>query len=370
MKTLVIGFVDDAISPFLKGIAIRISYLLSTEIRTAGNLSNYALADDPPDDISIEQKLKFINKHEKDNPDAIQFYQHYKEFQKIYKKDRGKNKELIVLQKKTEKKINEMFSIVLQGIRGILKTAGLGDYKALADSKDYAEYYIRYKDAESENNEDNKLSDVLQLQLDEDDNDPSPIIMLTDIFFSPEFILGTDEMPILNTLSEQGFLQELFPFPNYNDISIADLNTIRFSVNDSLINFQQSVRSFAALHTNPTKAFEYLQSSTLVTAKALTESINKTGLMANYNKLVGTERNLGKLYLGMLPRHLVFKYFEFIKVSQAATIAVLQQLPDEYGQQLMPIFITRVDEAYFAGEVETDNAKATLMPLKKSLIID
>jgi hypothetical protein len=371
MQTLFIGFVDDSVDPSMKGIGIRIAYLLSAQLRIAGNISTYFVIEENLRSMSFEQKIKFIDEREKEQPNRTQFYQHYKNFQKLYKKDRGHNKELIVLQKKTEKSVNDMFNIYLDATLRSIKAAGLLDLKALDESLSYGEYYISYQYAENEGQDYSKLSDILQLNLDEDDNKTPTVFLLNYLFFSEEFKSGDTVMPALNTFSESGFVQELFTFPNYNDFSITDLNTIRFEVNKSLADFQQCINTFTTLNANPAEAFNYLQNDVAPIAKVLAENINNTGLVASYTNLKSSTTAADKLYLGMIPRYVVFKYFEFIKASQEETIAVLHQLPDNENHQLVPVLIVALNTEPAAVEEANDITNAAeSMPLKKSLSID
>jgi hypothetical protein len=370
MKTLIIGFVDDSVNPIFKGITIRIAHLLGEQLRMAGNLSFYAGMEEYMRNISIEQKMKFIEEHEKDNPKALELHQHYKILQKLYRKDKGRDKELIVLKKQIERIINDIYNVKLDEMMDLVKSSGLTDLKTIEAVSTYREYYVSHRAPEINEEECHRLSDILQLKLDEEEDQNPVFIALTDVFFSPEFAAVNDEMPAINAFSEQGFLQELFNYPNYNILSITDLNTIRYAVTDTLTDFQQAVNEFAGLTTRPNEAFDYLQTNIVEKATLLAESMEKTVVIANYKKLISTNQYFGKLYLGMIPRFLVFKYFKYIKASQEETTAVLEQLPDDDVKQLIPVFITSFNGNNLMAKEEADAVKPELIPLKKSLTID
>lgn len=371
MKTLIIGFVDDAVNPIFKGITIRIAHLLAAQLRIAGNLSYYAGMEAYMRNISIEQKMKFIEDHEKDNPKALELHQHYKILQKLYRKDKGRDKELIVLKKQIERIIHDIYNVKLDELMDLVKSSGLTDLKTIETASTYREYYISHRMLETKEEDCHRLSDILQLKLDEEEEDENPtIITLTDTFFSAEFAAVNEEMPAINTFSGNGFVQELFNYPNYNILSITDLNTIRYAVADSLTDFQQAVNEFAGLTTRPVEAFDYLQTNIVDKATILAESMEKTVVIANYKKLISTNQYFGKLYLGMIPRSLVFKYFEYAKVSKEETITVLQQLPDDKLKQLVPVLITSFNANILMPPEETDAVMPAMIPLKKSLSID
>lgn len=370
MKTVCISFVEDAVNPFFKGVTIRIAHLLATQIRIAGNISSYAELEAYMRNISLEQKIKYVEQNERGNPTVEAFYKEYKHFQKIYKKDRGRDKELIVLKKQLEKAIINLFNIRLASTIDFVKTSGLLDLDTIAAASDYREYYIRYHIAETRESDCHRLSDALQLKLAEEDGYNHPILTLTDDFFSPEFAAVNDAMPAINAFSEQGFLQELFDYPNYNVLSITDLNTIRYAVANTLADFQQAVNEFAGLSAQPAEAFAYLQGNIVDIATRLATSMEETAVITNYKKVVTTNTYFGKLYLGMIPRSLVFKYFAHIKVSQEETNAVLEQLSQDDMKQLIPVLISSFSADTLTPNGEADTATPAMMPLKKSLSID
>ncbi len=368
MQTIFIGFLEDAVSPESKGIAIRMGYLLSARLRLAGTISNYYTLNEDLRTISFEYKMKFIDENMNNEPDSVQLYPQYKDFQKVYKKTRGNQKEFIVAKKKLEMNVNGMFNILVDNIAAMIQKAGLTDLKAIEENSSYNEYYIHYRNAENDADGYNKLSDIITLNLDEDDNERTFIFLLTDLFFSNEFNTEENAIPPLNTFSEKGFLQELFTFPDYSNFSVADLNTLRFELKESLEHFQLAVNTFGALNANPAEAFNYLQNNIVNAATSLQGNINKTDIVESYKKLKPNV-NGGKLYLGMIPHHLVFKYFEFIKASQQETIDILNQLPDDERNKFVPVLIATFNKQTPVIET-TAITEAKPMPLKKTLSID
>ncbi len=368
MQTLFIGFVEDDVSPKLKGIAIRMAYLLSARLRLAGTIPNYYTLSEDLRTISFEYKMKFIDENMNNEPDSLQLYPRYKDFQKIYKKDRGNHKEFIVAKKKMEINVNGMFNILVDNIVAMVQKAGLADLKPIEDSSSYSEYYVVYRDAENNTEESNKLSEILTLNLDEEDNKNPTVFVLTDLFLSEKFNSGDNVMPALNAFSEKGFLQELFILPEYNSFSVADLNTVRFELKESLEHFQLAVNKFAKLYINPAEAFNYLQSDVVDAATTLEENINKTEIVTNYKNVPGAA-DVGKLYLGMVPYNRVLKYFEFVKVSQEETIEILNQIPADERNKFIPVLIT-VFNADTVLEETISLTQSQSLPLKKTLSID
>lgn len=366
MQFLFIGFVADAVSPESKGIAIRIAYLLSSRLRLAGTISDYYNMDEDLRTLSIEQKAKLIDEQMAGDAGREKIYNGYRDFQKIYNRERKNRKEFIVAKKQLEKGIHGMFDILVDNIADMLQDAGLADLKLIEESTSYGEYYIHYKDAE--NDDHNKLSDILQLNLDDEDNKYPTIFVLTEAFFSENFEAGVNVKPAVNNFSDAGFLQELFVFPHYNCFSINDLLTIRFEVSDSLQCFQEAVNTFLTLHKYPAEAFAHLRNEVVATATALATAISNTGIIAGNQHVSATSVDAGRLYLGMVPHKLVFKYFEYIKASTETTVKVLDEYPAEKNYQLVPVLIA-------ASGKDTDVAEAgstikAALPLKKTLPIN
>lgn len=369
MQTLFIGFVEDTADPVFQGTAIRIGYMFSEHLRIAGNVSTYYVFEQNMRNLSFEQKIKFIDNREKDQPGHEPFYETYKDFKKLFKGGKVNDKEGIVLKKKIEKNVNDMFNALLNEIMAIIKIAGLTDLSPIENSSSYGEYFVSYRNPEKETDGLNKLSEILKLNLDDDDNKRHYTFLLTGLFFSAGFNAADNEIPSINEFSEKGFLQELFTFPNYNSFSVSDLNTIRFELNERIENFQQAVSSFAQLQANPAKAFNYLQSDVVTAANTLAAGIDKSALVVNYKNLTRTATGFGKLYLGMIPQAMVFKYFKFIKASQEETMAALQQFPDDESHQFVPVLIADVCEQPAVDEA-TGIIEAPSMPLRKTLSID
>lgn len=368
MQTLFIGFVDDSVMPQMKGIAIRIAYLLSTQFRMSGDDSyHFAMAEDMHN-FSFEQKLIFLDEREKGVPEPNNFYQKYKQTQKAFKTPAGYRKEVIVAKKQMEITVDKIFKRIFSNMVKGSEELGLANLKGIQNSLSYGEYYISRLTIESDNENVCRLSEVLQLNLDEEDNKSPFIFILNYPFLLPEFDLGDTIMPKLNSFSENGFLQELFTLSNYNNFSVADLNTIRFEIKSNLENFQQAINVFAALTEKPAEAFDHLQNNIVPAAAALSESLNGTSLIGNYKNFMPAATNIGKLYLGMVPRHVLFKYFEFTKAANEKTIEVLDRLSYEERHLFVPVLITSMNKNFL--EKEPDIADTELMPLKKSLSID
>jgi len=365
MQTLFIGFINDTVDYAMKGIAIRIAYLLSVRFRLGGNVSAYYTLYEDLRNISFERKIKFIDDHMKDEPDRIPLYDRYRDFKKMNKEYRLTHKEYIVAQKTFEKNVEGMFSIIMNNITDTLQNAGLTDLKPIEDTSAYGEYFVIYDNPEKEIDGCSKLSDLLTLNLDEDDNEHRTVFVLTDLFFSSGFDMGDDEMPALNAFSHKGFLQELCTFPDYNIFSVADLNTLRFEMNDEIKSFQLAVNAFAGLTDNHAEAFNYLHNNVVAAAKNLAADINNTTLVNNYRNRACGAGDVGSILLGMIPKTLVYKYFEFIKVSLQDTIEIMQQISEEESRQLIPVLIVSLKTAPAAEEV-----KAQQMPLRKTLSID
>ena len=365
MQTLFIGFINDSVDYAMKSIAIRIAYLLSARFRLAGNISTYYTLGTDLHTISFEQKIKFIDDRLKDELDNAPLYPQYRDFEKTHKKYGGSQKEYVVAKKKLEKHVEIMFSILVDKIVDTVQIAGLTDLEPIEKSAAYSEYYVRYSDAETAVDGCSKLSDLLTLNLDEEDNKNATVFVLTDLFFSSEFDLAGEEMPLLNAFSHKGFLQELNTFPDFNVLSVADLNTLRFDMNKGIENFQQAVNTFASLHTNPAEAFNYLQNDVVAVAKNLAIDINKTSLINNYKNRVPGATDVSSILLGMIPQSLVFKYFEFIKASLQDTIDIVQQIPEDESRKLVPVLIATLK----IKTVDEETAEQE-MPFKKTLSID
>ncbi len=365
MQTLFIGFVVDTVSPVSKGLAIRIAYLLSSRLRLAGTISDYYTMSEDIRTISIEQKAKFIDEQMAFDTDREKIYDSYRDFQKIYNREGRNRKEFIVAKARLEKSIHDMFDILVDNIAAMLKDAGLADLKLIKESTSYGEYYIHHKDAE--NDDYNKLSDALQLNLDDEDNKYPTIFVLTGGFFSAAFNPGIHAMPAINGFSDKGFLQELFTFPDYNCFSINDLLTIRFEAGNSILCFQEAVNTFATLHERPMEAFAHLHNEVIAAATALAAGINRTRIITGNKQVSATVVEAGRLYLGMVPHNLVFKYFEYIKATRENTITILADYPTEKSNQFVPVLIVASDVDI---DVEEEPGISAALPLKKTLSID
>ena len=365
MQTLFIGFINDRVDYAMKGFAIRIAYLLSARFRLAGNIPSYYTLGSDLHTISFEQKMKFIDDHMKNESGTESLYDRYRDFEKIHKKYRGSYKEYIVAKKKLEKHVEDMFSMIVDKITTTVQMAGLTDLEPIEDTSAYSEYFVPYNDAEKEAHGCSKLSELLTLNLDDDDNEHTTVFILTDLFFSSGFDIDDDEMPVLNAFSHKGFLQELCTFPDYNIFSVADLNTLRFEMNEEIKSFQLAVNAFAALPDNPAEAFNYLHDNVVAVAKNLAADINKTTLVNHYRNRACGAGDLGSILLGMIPKSLVYKYFEFIKVSLPDTIEIMQQIPEEESRQLLPVLLITLKK-----EIAPEKTNAVQLPLKKILSID
>ena len=365
MQTLFIGFINDTVDYAMKAIAIRIAYLLSARFRLAGNIPTYYTLGTDLHTISFEQKMKFIDDRMKNEQGSESLYDRYRDFEKMHKKYRGSYKEYIVAKKKLEKYIEDMFSMIVDKITATVEMAGLTDLEPAEDTPAYSEYFVSSSDPEKEIDGGSKLSDLLTLNLDEDDNEHPTVFVLTDLLFSSEFDPGDDEMPALNTFSHKGFLQELNTCPDYNVLSVADLNTLRFEMIEGIENFQIAVNTFTTLHANPVEAFNYLQNDVIAAAKNLAAGINKTPLINNYKNNASNSSDVGSILLGMIPKSLLFKYFEFIKVSLQDTIEIIRQIPEAESRKLVPVLITTLKPASAAEEITAQE-----MTLRKTLSID
>ncbi len=365
MQTLFIGFINDTVDYAMKAIAIRIAYLLSARFRLAGNIPTYYTLGEDMLTISFEQKIKFIDNKMKAEPDRIPLYDRYRDFKKMNKKHKLSHKEYIVAQKKFEKSVEEMFSIILDGITTTIEMAGLTDLEPIEDTRAYSEYFVSYSNPEKEADGCSKLSELLTLNLDEDDNEHPTVFVLTDLLFSSGFDLCDDEMPAMNIFSHKGFLQELNTCPDYNVLSVADLNTLRFEMKEGIENFQIAVNTFTALHANPVEAFNYLQNDVIAAAKNLAADINNTPIINYYRNKASDSNDAGSILLGMIPQSLLFKYFEFIKVSLQDTIEIMRQIPEAESRKLVPVLIATLKPVTVAEETT-----AQQLPLRKTLSID
>jgi hypothetical protein len=365
MQTLFIGFVNDTVDYAMKGIAIRIAYLLSARFRLAGNIPDYYTLNQSLHFLSFERKMKMIDEYMKYEPDRELVYDRYRDFEKQRKKHNLSHKEYIVAKKKLEKNILSMFSIIVNNIADTIQKAGITDLKPIEDTSAYGEYMISYTNPEREVDNCSILSDLLTLNLDEKDNEHPTVFVLTDLFFSSEFDPGDDEMPVLNNFSNKGFLQELNTCPDYNVLSVPDLNTLRFEMTEGIENFQVAINTFTALHANPPEAFNYLQNNVVAAAKNLAAGINKTPLINNYRNHAANNSDIGSILLGMIPQSLVFKYFEFIKVSLQDTIEIIRQIPEAESRKLVAVLIVTL-----RTETAGEETKMQQMPLRKTLSID
>src|SRR5258705_9095412 len=114
MQIIIPGFGEDAIHPLMKSLSIRTCYLFSSQLRLAGNVHYMFNMEKEFRSMNIESKLEFIIAEDKDEEDENneKIRQALSDYKKL-KSIKHKNKELIVVQKKFERSLENLFDTVL-----------------------------------------------------------------------------------------------------------------------------------------------------------------------------------------------------------------------------------------------------------------
>lgn len=369
MQALFIGFVEDSIYPPHKGVAIRIAYLLSSQFILSGNFSVYFDIDSSFRQISLERKMRYIDEQERGHLDGVQLYPDYKEFKKYYNTSRN-NKALIVLQQKMERTVNRVFNRIVDDMIVIIKKSGIHALKMLEECSTFREYFVRHDFSEKKEKNYYRLSDMLLFNFDDNDGDLPTLFVLNDSLFDVGFDPDHLIMPELNKYSEKGFLLEASTFPDYNILTIADLNAIKFEKRECLQCFQDVVTTFCKMNTTPKEAFSFLQQDVLDGVDKFMTEIKSTRPVINHRLFFSSELAYAKLYIGMIPRSVIFKYYEFVNAAKDNTLQILSNLSSEEQAMLVPVIVVSKQEIISSNAEVAENESNKELLLKKSLLID
>jgi hypothetical protein len=367
MQTLYIGFIGSTVSTFDHALAIRIAYLLSNKFLLCGDLSDLIIARKKFEGLSYESKLIILEDFYKDDQRFMESYEAHRRIVTGRSKKRISKKDFALYKKKSEKTLLDFYDHLMDYIETSNTRSGMATMKDILSNPGFGEYYIHPDHVEG-GTEDSSFSEILLLDLEEQDLEEPSIFVLNGDYLSESLEHRDVLLQGGTAFSEKGFLVEIFSFPDITVLSAADIALLRLSVNDSLTGFQQHINVFTSLQEKPLEAFVYMNTTVVPAASLLSQRLNDTELAARFDALLSGTVGHVKVDIGLVPYCSLFKYFEFIEAAPKETMAIIEQLPDEQKNKLVPVMITRA--LAVEHKEETVSTTKALLPIKRSLSID
>jgi|GEM_PF-4852890 len=367
MQIIIPASGEDRIHPLMTSLSIRTCYLLCSRLRTAGNVHYMFDVEKQFRNMNIEGKLEFIIDEDKDGDDESnkKIKQALSDYKKL-KSIKHKNKEGIVIQKKFERTMENLFNTVFEEFMVRINATQLPQLKPLAEKNSFNYYHVDYNDPETETEEQGSLSKLLSLQLDEEDEQHPTLVHLDYELFNDEFYRKSGHKKPSEKFNGNGFLVPVINVKNMIWFSVTDIDAMHLRMSGALNNFREQVSRFAELKSDPVQAYHRLVSNVVPSSQVLQEMLdNDEAVKAFSGQPLFTEPGAA-FYIGMIPWQMMWDYFEHIRLADEMTMDALKYIKKTHP--LVPVTVM-LPKKEFSPLHKTKPAKPA-MQLKKSLSVD
>lgn len=367
MQIIIPGFGEDKTHPVIKSLSILTCYLLCSRLRLAGNVHYMFDMEKEFRGMNIENKLEFIIAEDKDGEDESnekirQALTDYKKLKRIKHKD----KEGIVILKKFERAMEELFNSVLEEYMTGINASHLPQLKPLTERDSFNYYHVVYDEPEIESHQQGSLSKMLSMQLDEEDEQYPTLMHLEYELFNDEFYKESGHKKPAEKFSGNGFLVPAIKLKNMMWFSVTDIDALHLRMSGALNNFREQVSRFADLKGDPVQAYHRLINNVVPASCVLQEIFDQDEAVKAFSHHNAFTEPGADFYIGMLPWKMMWDYFNYINLADEDTMEALKKIKNI--SPLVPVTALNPKKEFSPNA--TIKAEKPTTQLKKSLSID
>lgn len=338
MQTIFIGFKEDQVSVALKSIGIRTCYLFSKQFLMAGSIHHFFYFEQIFKEMKTADQLKFLI----ENSDLLEtgMLEVLQRIKKLFKEAKNirADRKTISEQRRLEKLIQQLFDNAVWSHTQTIRETGLLGLKDLVNKPTVGFYNIDYRSPEQKMaKDDSLLSDILQLDLDEEDISKPTFLFISPNLFNEVFLKETRQIITIGEYSEKGFLVDVLSISNYFLLSVAQMDALRTELAEPLHRFHEMVGKFAAMLDDTAVAFDFLQYVVKPAAAELQQAHDNSTVINGFNAAFLKDAMEAKLYLGFLPSDLLYHYYRSNGTLCEKTEKVLQEA--NTGSKFFPVLV-------------------------------
>jgi len=374
METIVFNFNNSGLHLHLESFALRIGYLLSEKVISAG--TSY---------ISIEyEKLSKTNKPEEMLDRINDYHKAYspdydpktdeqqRQVLKMHRKVKHHNQQTIVGYKLFEKALIKEFNRVNNEWLELHKRWGLPQLSPLVDGENMDIIACNMKSPESTLHNFMAVSHFMLLE--DPEGDLPFVFILTPEFFLPEWIGNWKIMKADHAWAakpENLYLQECFSLPNINLMEATELKTVRNELAPALAEFHAKTNEWLALiKDKPAESSRYFSKQLMNAAASVLPSLGDNVLLQQCSSLL-KDKVMLDIYMGEAPLYALWDYFRHFKAIPDESWKKLEEARAAglLAKKRVPIMVLNQNISSMppAKEAAKDDE---LLPAKKSLSID
>ncbi|MEP7170120.1 MAG: hypothetical protein ABI855_12175 [Bacteroidota bacterium] len=297
----------------------------------------------------------------------------------MMKKMKYHSKEGIVMQKKFERSLDQLFTDIKKELYDSLCSTGLPQLYPLAKEGLLRICPLKHDDPEFENDEFIPASKIMQLQLPPDEvNDPE-IFCMGNLFFFPDFFKPLN-IPLQFTdkkaAAGNGFLHPCLLIPNINLLSAQELETVNNQVKEPAGRFNEKMNEWILMTRKNLPVAEthaFFKDYILPASDVLGTILGENEILNHCSRLQNDEVASG-IYLGELPYSTVLNYYKYFEAINETTFNKVMEAKEHNPlvQGRMPVMIlcSRIEGSYAIPADPVPDESQKVLPSKKSLSID
>lgn len=378
MKTLVFNFYGSTLDQIHESLLLRMAYLLTDQAVSVGTSGSdiYFETYNPP---TVLQKMKVMDTYWTSKGTDMQLrLDDVKRTEKAMRKIKHLDKEGIVLQKKFEKSVDNLFAFCKTEMLHDRMVKGLPQLLPLCDGTTFGFYPTHYTDQELEYKDTFfALSKILSLEFPEEDlHEGHGLFLLPPSFRlyhekdGKKFYSARDREA---GTAAHGYFDKCFSFGNLNGLNAVELKAVREQLSPLSVPFRKSVDEWMRLcyeAAAPEETVRHFRQQVQISAAPLLDLMRKNEVLERSHELLKNETILN-LWLGEVPAVWIWEFFRAAHMIHDKTWEKLMKIKDErqLENKRWPVLAMEIPGAMLMADAIKKENK-TIAPVKKSLSMD
>ena len=387
MEAIVYNHTQTKIPLLMESLCLRTAYILCDYATLAGSSYTVLLFDRIYNPKRLEDKIEMVDQYTKsEGEEFLGEMNEVRRMLKLFNKVKHHSAEGISKKKQFEKSVDQMFNVIkAERLRELQKT-GLPQLQPLYDKGEFGLFPVDIITHESDQGDDIPASELLQLNLPEENYSP-PLFFLSTDFFLEDFI---DPWTVVEARDSRAskpeniYIEHCFSVPNLNLLTSTELETIHTQLAPAAAPFWKKMDEWITLSHDEASAAEtrnFFIKEVRPTIAPLLAAIAENELLQHCSKLQD-DRVIVEVFLGELPVEAIWKYYRYFGVMTDETWQKLMDAkendPSLSGRwPVMLLRIPAIDNIETAEGKEVEdivdeepNREETVLPVKKSINID
>ncbi len=375
MQIVTFNTSQASIPPDADGMAIRIAYILGSQVAVAGSISRMFLFVQASKSLPLPAKIDMMLNYFNEDGKATAVFENMKIMHKHFEKTKHKSSDLVKKYKAMEYSMLKIFNKQIDTMDLVLEAAGLSPLIELFDNEKVKSFFSEPSDEHDLMKGSHKPSDILSLNFD--DIQLPKIFLIGNEFFEAPFSncyngFTLDSQAVDAPLIENKtlFFEEILQIPNLHYLTVNELKVLKNSLADKAPAWQQSILDWINMFKNESPISEraaFVENKIL----PLSAELNRNLCHNSYTKLLCSAEKLEtpiSIYVGEIPFNALLNYYVQHNVIGSCTISLMKNLEqtDPRFQRNWPVIFYR-----FSNDNKTSSdEEPQIQPTKKSINID